>query len=582
MRSKTMNILGTLALFTSLTSFESSQILAAAPATAGMVTPPTVDFQKGFSEIAENAIPSVVNVSTTQIMDKGPMMQFPGMGGGGNPLEDFFKEFMDQQDRPRRVQSLGSGFIIKVTDKEAFIITNYHVVADAKKVSIILHDKTEVDVVLHSFDDRTDLGVLKVKLSDLPEGKRNLRALEWGDSNTAKVGHFVLAIGNPFGLGSTVTSGIISGKGRDIVLRNKNRATDFVDDFIQHQAPINMGNSGGALLNTEGKVVGINTAIFSPSGGNIGIGFAIPSALAKSTVDQLLQYGRTKRGWLGVSIQPLSPEVAEALGRKEIRGGVVAAVAPNSPAEKAGIRERDIIIGIDGKLLDDHNRITRVVGETEVGKTIDVKVLRDNDRGEKSEVDLKVVVGEFPSNLAAAASVTEDKQDMAQGKTAEFLGMRVAELPKNMANADKAKPLSGVVVIDVKDASSADDSQLRKGDILTEVNVTKITSPEQAAKIVEDAKKAGRGSVVFTVIRQGFPPQFVSVEFKSLSESSITESKEGEVAKVEKPKEDAKPEDANLKNEKRNLLDKAIDKLQDLQKGMKKEDKKDAAGAPAA
>lgn len=552
---KTMKILS---LSTALFGVISIHTPLAYAGSAVASTPVTVDFQRGFSEIAENVLPSVVNVSTTQIAEKGPMMQFPGMGGGnGNPLEDMFKEFMEQNERPKRVQSLGSGFIMKVTEAEVFIVTNYHVVSDAKKITIILHDKTEVDATIHSFDDRTDLALLKVKLADLPEGKRGLKALEWGDSNTVKVGHFAMAAGNPFGLGGTFTSGIISGKGRDIVLRNKNRATDFVDDFIQHDVSINMGNSGGVLVNVKGEVIGINTAIFSPTGGNIGIGFAIPSNLAKSTIAQLMEFGRTKRGWLGVSVQPLGAEMAEALGRKEIRGGVVAAVSPGSPAEKAGIKERDIIIGINDKMLDDHNRITRVVGETEVGKTISIKVLRDNEKGEKSEVDLKVTVGEFPATLAAAASMSQDKNEVIQGKTADILGMKVAEIPEAIAKADKNKPISGVVVVEVKESSSAEDSGLRKGDIITEVNITKIMNPDGASKLIEDAKKAGRESVMLTVIRPGLPAQFVVVQFKALSESSTMDKKEE--AKKDESKKDEKIDKVIEKS--MGILEKALDKL---------------------
>ena len=377
------------------------------------------DFRKGFSEVAAKATPAVVNVSTTQVVDqKSHVPEGPKMGPGF-PFEELFKDFFEQAEKPKRVQSVGSGFIVKVTDKEAFVVTNNHVIADATKITVILADKMEVDAVLHASDERTDLALLRIKLENLPVEKRRLPVLEWGNSDEATVGQFILAIGNPFGLGSTVTSGIISGKGRDIVLRAKNKSTDLVDDFIQHDASINMGNSGGVLLNTDGKVIGINTAIFSPSGGSIGIGFAIPASLAKATIDQLIEFGRTKRGWLGVSISPVLPEIAESLGLGEARGGIVKAVNRDSPAEKAGFKENDIIIEFDGKKLGDKQRLSRVVGETPIGTTVPVKILRDG-----KELSLNVNVAEFPANLTVD-DVTKQTMQTSPEKVMEILGLGV-------------------------------------------------------------------------------------------------------------------------------------------------------------
>jgi len=285
------------------------------------------DISQGFSSIAEKAIMAVVNVSTTQIVEGGGRSGKDGLPqfAPGSPFEELFKEFFDQMERPRKVQSLGSGFLIQSDETSAIIVTNYHVIADAKKVTVFLNDNTELDATVMSFDERTDIALLKVKVDTLPADKRKLPVMEWGNSHNVKVGDWILAIGNPFGLGSTVTSGVISNRSRDIMLGRggKNRVNDYVDDFMQHDAAINMGNSGGPLLDLQGKVVGINTAIFSPSGGNIGIGFAIPAAVAQDTVNQLLKFGRTKRGWLGVRIQVVTDDIAESLGLGKAKGAII-------------------------------------------------------------------------------------------------------------------------------------------------------------------------------------------------------------------------------------------------------------------
>ncbi len=496
------------------------------------------DFRRGFSEVAALAIPAVVNVSTTQVVDQKALaaQEMPKMGPGFPPLEELFKDFFEPQDRPKRVQSVGSGFIVRVSDKEAFIVTNNHVVADASKITIILADRTEIDAVLHANDDRTDLAVLRVKLDSLPSEKRKLPTLSWGNSDEAKVGQFIVAIGNPFGLGSTVTSGIISGKGRDIVLRAKNnKSTDLVDDFIQHDASINMGNSGGVLLNTEGKVIGINTAIFSPSGGSIGIGFAIPANLAKSTIDQLIQFGHTQRGWLGVSVLPVSPEVAESLGLGETRGGIVKAINKGSPAEKIGLKENDIIIEFDGKKLSDKVRLSRVVSETPVGKTVTMKVLRDNNNEMSfKEMTFNVVVAEYPSNLTMDDAARQTIKAPPE-KVTEVLGMGLVPMPKSIVNGQQnpgsapgLPPLkNGVLVVDVKQNSSAEDSGLKKGDVINEINLKPVTKPEEIGAAIKEIHETDpkRPSVLLTVTRRGLPPQYVALSFKSLAETAAENAK---------------------------------------------------------
>eukprot|EP01037_Dinobryon_pediforme_P011326 gene11326-11413_t len=368
------------------------------------------DISKGFSSIAEATLPAVVNVATTQVLD-------PKNKGGDSP------QFAPGSDA-----------------QKAYIVTNYHVIADAKKISIFLNDKTELEATVHAYDDRTDLAVLKVNTESLPENKRTLPALEWGNSDISKVGEWVLAIGNPFGLGSTVTAGIISTKGRELAIPTKNQVSDYVDDFIQHSAQINMGNSGGCLLNMEGKVIGINTAIFSLSGGNVGIGFAIPSGIAQKTINQLIEFGRTKRGWLGVRIQHLNDDMAESLGLK-VKGAIVGSVTPDGPAQKAGILSGDVILEFDGKQISENNRLSRLVGETTIGKTCKIKVWR---KGE--EITLDITVGEFEDALQKGKIEMGDKKSsISPEQTVEVLGMKISPIPNDIKEKSKQKDMKGVL-----------------------------------------------------------------------------------------------------------------------------------------
>ena len=461
------------------------------------------DTTTSLSAIAEKTIPSVVNVSTTQILEGRDrnMPQLPP----GSPFEDLFKDFFEQQDKPRRVQSLGSGFIVKVEpkgeDPYAYVLTNFHVVAEAKKITIVLHDGTEVEASIQAVDERTDLAMLRVKLGSLPEDKRNLKAVEWGDSNKVNVGDRCIAIGNPFGLGSTVTSGIISNRSRNIGVRGtaKSRLSEYVDDFMQHDAPINMGNSGGPLFDLEGKIIGVNTAIFSPSGGNVGIGFAIPSNLVKETLDQRIEYGRTKRGWLGVRIQNVTDEMAESLGFGKTRGAIVGAVTPKGPAAVAGIEAGDIIEEFDGKEINEKNRLSRVVGETEVGKKVKVKLWRKG-----KEVIVDVALGEFETSSDGIALESKDKKDTVTNQDIiEVLGLKVSKITGSLSQQYKIKEdMSGAVIVGVNGESPAANS-LRPGDVITEVNQTDIKSPEELVKAVEEAKRLKRKNITFLISRGG-------------------------------------------------------------------------------
>ncbi|HCW68886.1 MAG TPA: serine protease, partial [Thalassospira lucentensis] len=317
-----------------------------------------------FADLAERLLPSVVNIATSQMVAdrQGPDFQFPP----GSPFEDLFRDFMDrngqggEQGGPspqkRRATALGSGFIISA---DGYIVTNNHVIDGADEISVRLHDGDTLDAKLIGRDPKTDVALLKV------EPKEDLPFVKWGSSDDARIGDWAMAIGNPFGLGGTVTAGIVSA-------RNRNINQGPYDDFIQTDASINRGNSGGPLFNLEGDVIGINSAIYSPSGGSVGIGFAIPSAIAQSVVDQLKEYGRTRRGWLGVHIQTVTDDIADSVGLDESTGAMVAGVSDEGPAKEAGIKQGDVILTFDGKEVESMRRLPRIVADTKIGKDVDV------------------------------------------------------------------------------------------------------------------------------------------------------------------------------------------------------------------
>lgn len=466
-----------------------------------------------FADVAERTTPSAVDISTTQIIE-GRDKNIP-QPPPGSPLDEMFKDFFEQMEKsPRRVQSLGTGFIVHCDPNEkdpfVYVVTNYHVIAGAKKVSIILHDKTELDAVVKAIDERTDIALLEVKTGSFPAEKRNLQPIEWGDSNSVRVGNLCLAIGNPFGLGSTVTNGVISNRSRNIGIRgggtgdkSQSHVSEYVDDFLQHNASINMGNSGGPLFDIYGRVIGVNTAIFSPSGGNVGIGFAIPSNLVKETVDQLIKYGRTRRGWLGVKIQQVTNDMAESFGFGSERGAFVSSVTPKGPAAEAGIEARDLILEFDGKKVNEQNRLQRLVGQTEVGKKVKVKVLRKDKNGKNKEIFLDVAIAEYelPTEKGAPESVTKDVTPLEETK--ECLGIKLSAIPKFAYREFNLKEdTEGVFIVGVNPDSPA-FSLLKRGDVIIGVNLETVKNMDEVLKAVKKAKQEGRKNITFMINHAG-------------------------------------------------------------------------------
>ncbi len=428
-------------------------------------------FPGSFSQLAKDVSPSVVNVSTVKVLKgKGRgMVPFGGPFGQNDPFKDFFERFFgDQLPKQFRQQSLGTGFII---DKEGYILTNNHVVDQTDEIKVKLADEKEYTAKMVGRDSKTDLALIKID-SDKP-----LHALPLGDSDKLEVGDWVVAIGNPFGLGNTVTAGIVSAKYRKI-------GASSYDNFIQTDASINPGNSGGPLLNMAGEVIGINTAIFSQSGGSIGIGFAIPVNMAKDLIPQLKE-GKVVRGWLGVMIQKITPELKEKLKLQTEKGALVADVTSGGPAEKAGIKRGDVIVAFDGKEIQEMNELPFVVASTGVGKTVEVKAVR---KGETKA--FKVKVGEL-------------KDEAGEGESAEAepaLGMTVEDLSAEMASDLGISDKQGVVITTVERGSVAADAGIRAGDLVLEVDQAKIEDKAQFMKKIRSYKPGD--TVLFLLKRQ--------------------------------------------------------------------------------
>ena len=445
-----------------------------------------------FADLAEKLLPAVVNISTSQTIEghAGPEMpQLPP----GSPLEEFFKDFLDRNrpdSRPRRATSLGSGFII---DTKGYVVTNNHVIQDADEVTVLLHDNTRLQAEVVGRDPKTDLAVLKVEI----DGKK-LTAVEFGNSDKTRVGDWVLAIGNPFGLGGTVTAGIVSARGRDI-------NSGPYDNYIQTDASINRGNSGGPMFDMKGRVIGINTAIYSPSGGSVGIGFAIPAESAIPVVNQLIEHGEVKRGWLGVHIQTVTEEIAESLGMKDANGALVANVTEDGPAARAGIKAGDVILTFDGRKVPEMRKLPRMVADAPVGKTVPVVLWRDGRK-----VTVKVNLGELDKG---EAQIAERKERGHRGGvvTVEALGLALASptdaLRERFELDEEAK---GVVVVKVDPDGPAAEKGLRPGDLILEVSQQEVSTPaEVKARVAKVAKEGGKPALLLVQGQGGL--RFVGV-----------------------------------------------------------------------
>ncbi len=456
------------------------------------------------ADLAEGLLESVVNISTSQTV-KGtegpgavPMPELPE----GSPFQDFFDDFFNdrggQGQGSQKVQSLGSGFVVDA--EQGIVVTNNHVIADADEIEVNFPDGSKLRAELVGKDTKTDIAVLKVD----PKLKK-LKAVKFGDSNAMRIGDWVMAIGNPFGLGGTVTVGIISARNRDI------NAGPY-DDFIQTDAAINRGNSGGPLFNMHGEVVGINTAIISPSGGSIGIRFSIPAQLAVGVVDQLREFGETRRGWLGVRIQPVTDEIAESLGMTTAKGALVAGVIKGGPVDNGTVLPGDVIIKFDGKDVKDMRDLPRVVAESPVGKAVDVVIVRKG-----VEQTVKVTLGRLEDGEKLAqdeegkpGTATPDEDEAVS--TATVLGMTIGELnDETRQKFEISADVSGVVVTEVGANSAAAERGIQPGEVITEIAQESVSSPKEVMDRIAALKEQGRKNALLMLASKTGELRFVTI-----------------------------------------------------------------------
>jgi len=437
-----------------------------------------------FADLAAKLLPTVVNIATSQTLKAPPRAQLPNVPPG-SPLEDLFKNFLGPDgEKPRHVTSLGSGFII---DPAGFIVTNNHVIDNSDQIMVTLYDGSSLQAKVVGRDTKTDLALLKV----VP--KKPLPATHFGDSDKVRIGDWVMAIGDPFGLGSTVTAGIVSARNRDI------NAGPY-DDFIQTDAPINRGNSGGPLFDMDGNVMGINSAIFSPSGGSVGIGFAIPANLARDVVTQLKQFGVARRGWIGVRIQQVTDEIAQGMGLPNSQGALVADVTRGGPAQKAGLQNGDVVVSFDNKPIGDSKLLPRVVAATPIGKTVNIDVLRKGRKQSYRIVIAKLDEGppDKPGKKLPPPAPPKAKSKLSQ------LGLTVVALDENArAKYKLAGNMQGVVVSAVDPASPAADKNFRPGDVIVEAQNQPVKTPADLEARVDADAKAGKKAELMLVNRNG-------------------------------------------------------------------------------
>ncbi|MEM6463812.1 MAG: Do family serine endopeptidase [Pseudomonadota bacterium] len=449
---------------------------------------------ESIADLAEQLLGSVVNISTSQRINNNSRTPRPRIPDG-SPFQDFFEEFFGDQDgqqrpRSRRVNSLGSGFVI---DSEGLIVTNNHVIADADDIEAIFADGSKLSAEVIGADPKTDIAVLKVT----PE--EPLKAVGFGNSEALRIGDWVMAIGNPFGLGGTVTTGIVSARGRDI-------NSGPYDNFIQTDAAINRGNSGGPLFNEEGEVIGVNTAIISPTGGSIGIGFAVPADLVQSVVQQLVEFGETRRGWLGVRIQPVTDEIAESLDMSAAKGALVAGIITGGPVDDGSILPGDVIVQFDGQEVEDMRDLPRIVAESPVGKEVEVVVIR---KGE--EVTIKVTLGRLEDGEQLIAQDGEAEEP----ETATVLGMDIAPLDDALREKYQiAEDIEGVVVVGVEDESPAADKRIVAGDVIVEIAQEGVSTPEDVKDRIKTLRDDGRRNALLMVANTTGELRFITVPMR--------------------------------------------------------------------
>jgi serine protease Do len=464
--------------------------------------PERTPFSELFAHLAGRLVGVVVNISTTQAgavpsAKAGAEAQVPNPG---SQLDELFRDFFGDRGAPGEQQglappaaSLGSGFII---DPSGLIVTNNHVIANAERITVTLSDNSTLEARVVGRDPVSDLALLKL------EAKTPLPAAQWGDSTKTRVGDWVLAIGNPFGLGGTVTSGIISATARDI------HAGPY-DDFLQTDASINRGNSGGPMFNLRGEVIGINTAIYSPSGGSIGIGFAIPSASARAIIDQLRATGKVVRGWIGAQIQPVTDDIAEAIGLDKSRGAMIASIDAGSPAALAKLQPGDVVLTYDDRAIERSRQLPRLVADTPADKVVKMTVWR---AGRPHDVDVKVAA--LDPNRPASPPPIEPERPKAP-PTVDAVGLKLArltaDLRKQFSLPETAK---GVVVTDVPSNSAAAAKGLRPGDLVIAVGSTPVATPEEVQQKAALAKRSGRRELLVRIERDGIT-RFVALPAES-------------------------------------------------------------------
>ena len=440
---------------------------------------------ESFADLADKLMPSVVNISTTQTV-RTTTNQFPFQFPPGSPFGEMFKDF--ERPTERKASSLGSGFIIKTNGT---VVTNNHVIAGADDILVRVGDK-EYKAKVIGADPYMDIAVLKMETKD------QFKPVSFGDSDVARVGDWAVAIGNPFGLGGTVTAGIISARNRDINLTR-------YDDFIQTDASINQGNSGGPLFNLKGEVIGINTAIIAPGqSGSIGIGFAIPANAASNVIDQLIQFGETKRGWLGVRIQEVTKEIAEVEKLKKPQGALVASVGENSPADKAGIKAGDIILNFDGKKIDTMRTLPKVVASTKVGKSVELKIWRN-----KKLISKRLILGRLESS-----EEFKDKKTKIVKKVEDIEKLKIAVrdiTEEDISSRNLSKKTEGVVITEISNRSPL-NNLLSINDIIIEVQKTPIKSSSDLKRLVDNIFKKGEKTLLLTVINKNNQRRYLGVK----------------------------------------------------------------------